>query len=227
MSAEQIVVLGDSHAHCLRLAQAQPDPTFSFKAFGAVKQSIYFHHRVEGKTIKLLEQNWKVRQLPLEESHIGNADVLYVLSLPHNYAPLLRNIEYDRFTIDPANSDRAFMSVAAVNALIHRRNRLGIALAVDMKRIGLNVATVEAPRIFVNKPYEGDPLMSAEICFRYFIETNKALKEAGIPVIHQPARTIDSSGYTKGEYASEADQQHGNTRFYQEVLKDIADWSGF
>lgn len=222
----EVFVIGDSHSNCLRrVAEALRPEAKSWlhvRPFGAVRQGIRFHHEVDGETIKLLEENWPIKALPFDPSHRNDPDVLYILSMPYNYSPLLRAIEYDRFTIDPTDEERDFLSEAAVSALIHRRNRLGIALARDMRAIGLNVAVIEAPRIFENRPFVDDMTAAKAIGRRYFEETAKDLDAAGVPIIRQPPNTIGADGLTLAAFAREGDYQHGNSDLYALMIDAIS-----
>ncbi len=224
---KKIYVIGDSHAVQLNRADRRVGGTgIAFQPFGAVKQSINPHHKVaaDGKSIDLLEQNWQVRSLPISGSDLFNHEAIYYISLPFNVFPLLRTTDTTKFTIDTTDRTRDFLSVTAQRALFARRNKLAVALAGDMVKIGLNVVAIENPRPFVGADQtQADNDMLLDLSSRYYDWTNVLLEQENVRVLHQPQHTREGTHQTAAKYLDENDpsKQHGNGSYYEIVLSAI------
>ncbi|MDZ4095331.1 MAG: hypothetical protein U1D35_10550 [Paracoccaceae bacterium] len=219
MTLKKLYIIGDSHAEMCRRVAARTKLVSDacqivYRPFGAVKQGIRLHHRLDGKAITLLEDNWREKTLPFDPADIGSAEVGYCLSLPFNSLPMLRLMQPQRFTFFRADPRRAFLSKQAMRELILRRNQLGVALARDMVGIGLNTFVMEAPRPFENHEYVSENQASFDLlCQEFYRQTTESLLAVGAQIIGQPAQTINPQGRTRGEF-SEGDQQHGTPAYY-------------
>lgn len=225
-----VYVIGDSHSEMLRTTSKELGlSNLIFRPFGAVKQSINQHHRLspDGRSIQLLEENWREKSLPFSSEDLKNQNVRYYISLPFNVFPLLRRIDTHKFTISPQDSERAYLSKAAQEALFARRNKLSIALIADMIKIGLKVTAIESPRPFADAPIsQTDNDTIVKLSNRYYANTRDRLVAAGAGVVRQPNSTIDETGQTLAEYRRPEDNQHGNRVFYEMVLRDVLSDAG-
>lgn len=225
-----LYVLGDSHAHQLSIAfRLNKFTGFSdigidvqFRLFGAVKQGIRPHHKMEDNRIILLEDNWSERALPFAASDIGDPDTAYVLSLPFNVTPMLRQLEFNKMTTDPRDAKRQFLSAGLVSELITRRNRLGVTLACDMQKIGLRTTVLASPRPFVNNSFaRGNAATLAGLVDQFFDQTSQSLADGGVNSLHQPPETLEADGiFTQARYNS-GDEQHAIKEYYAQMLNHM------
>lgn len=227
---KKIYILGDSHAHQLSIAYRMckmrdfADAGFDveFRLFGAVKQGVNPHHALEGREIRLLEENWEQKVLPVSPDDLDNPDVTYLLSLPFNITPLLRMFDFKTQTTIPGDRQRQFLSDALVSELVVRRSGLGVALAKDMHAIGMRTVVVSSPHPFANNTFSRFNRATLErLITRFFTQTEQALNEVGVPVIAQPERTLISDGiFTRAGFNS-GDQQHATRDYYTDMLRHI------
>lgn len=223
----KVYIIGDSHSEVMRHIglQEKPEQAFAgielvYKPFGAVKQGITLHHKRQGDTLALLEENWRVKSLPFEASDRQNPEVVYALHLPFNVLPLLRTLQLDEYTTDPKDQTRDFLTPQTVAALVARRNRLGVAMARDMVALGLRTYVFEAPRPFAGHPYVSTNLRSFnDIVRAYWAQTRAAVAAAGARLIEQPAATITADGLASRAELNKGDGQHANPDFYLEQLR--------
>lgn len=229
---KKIYVIGDSHAVQLSRTDRRIGGTgVMFHPFGAVKQSINPHHKLGagGKSIDLLEQNWQVRSLPISDADLFDQETIYYISLPFNVFPLLRTTDTTKFTIDPTDRKRDFLSVTAQRALFARRNKLALAMVSDMAKIGLNVVVIENARPFVGADQtQADNDMLLNLSSRYYDWTNSLLERENVRVLHQPQHTREGMHQTAAKFLDENDpsKQHGNGSYYEIVLSSILEDAG-
>ncbi|WP_319530884.1 hypothetical protein [uncultured Cohaesibacter sp.] len=144
--------------------------------------------------------------------------------IERHVAPILRKIHVLPKRKKQEDKGRQFISKGLMSQLIERRSGLGVALARDMKKIGMTVIVVASPRPFSHVPFAPDnPGLFCDLVDQFVTETTDALEASGIPVLQQPEGTLDTKQQLTRAELDRGDEQHASLVYYSETLKELLD----
>ena len=145
--------------------------------------------------------------------------------MERDVAPLLRKIRVLPKKKKHEDNARQFISKGLMSQLIQRRSSLGVALARDMKQVGMSVVVVASPRPFSHVPFTSDnPGLFRALVDQFVTETTEALESSGIAVLRQPESSLDKEKCLTRSELDRGDQQHASEDYYSEVLKDLLEF---
>lgn len=229
-----ILITGDSHLAALRRAQdehpAKDRISFVPLGPGGRARSRFFAIEDGGKTVAITEPDWTQHRFNREA--MPSADAKLFLSLPLNTSRIHRLHGWERHVPWSLKRDEREipLSDSMLDAMIDADSRHTIAFAVALKEAGLDVSVVAAPTLFAHHPVleqapEGVPAFVED---RYRARVSKQLSEAGIPIIEQPAETLDGDGRTSTDFSNPRshDVHHGNVDYGRLTLDKIVAAAG-
>lgn len=232
----KVLVTGDSHIGALKRAQDAAADQFghiSFRPLGSGLHvpSTFFEYDPERGTVTTTVERWNNMTFTAPDSpDRGGPDFgpdLLIVSLPLNTNRILRDYSWhSHVPWDMQRSTREIaLSDAVVGDIIDQDSSQAIAFLKALQAIGLNVAVLEGPRHFPHSRFlkhkRADVCMAIET--RYRARVCRALVAAGIPMIAQPAQTVDAQGRTHADFRHEnpEDTNHASAKYGGLALESI------
>lgn len=158
--------------------------------------------------------------LPIDE----HRDAIYVLSVGFHTAHftwVTKNFSH----IDTLQAERWAISSAAFDEVFLAKQQFQMEFVRAMKRIGMRLIVVEAPRLFRESSYCTDSNVDTIRWVDQRVRNNFAnfLNTEGIPVIRLKPHMIDDDGFMSPLYRNEkeGDQHHANAKLGKELMPDI------
>lgn len=230
-----IVITGDSHlaalARGLRLCGQEIAPervTFWPLGTGRAARTKFFEIEEGARMVTTTAAGWRNRSFSKESVASDGRDPVVAVSLPLHTSGFLQRTGWNTHVPwSMVRRPREFpLSDQAVEALMADESTYPVAFVAALKSIGLSVAVIEAPRFFRNAPYLKSRRLDVcshvdKLCRE---RISRALAEAGVPVIAQPAQTVAADGTTDPVYKHEdpSDRHHGNAIYGRLTMAEIA-----
>jgi hypothetical protein len=223
----RIVLTGDSHLGAIKRAQdSGDDPRLADIDFlplgvGSVSLTDFFQVDQAARNVKVTHKKWN--NVTFSQQMLNNNEglKLLVLSLPINSTRLLREHSWHRHVPWRLKKhDREIpLSDAVIRTIIEQDCTKSIEFAKALHMVGIKVAVMEGPRFFTDAPHLARKRVEvcADIEQRCREFAHAQIQNANIPLIKQPAKTIDPAGNTKAEFRHIApkDFTHGNAAYGQ------------
>ena len=207
----KIIIVGDSHTGPLNrgLQSLQSEQKFQGVKVapigaGALMNERFFEEREGFVEITVTDAISSIKRLPYGEEFDW-----YGVSGPLHVQPIVLDPFFYGNTPQPVTN-------ALLKRLVLDRKQHSLAFMAVLKKLGLNVFVVEAPRTFPHHPGLPRDLSRVsrmeERCRAIIMDR---LAEMGIPLIALPPEALDANGMMKAEFRheSESDKHHANAAF--------------
>lgn len=218
----KVFITGDSHtgalARGLRSLQEQ-GRVASFKvaplSAGLLMNERFFEERDGFVEITISDKIRSVSRLPVDPSE-GVFD-WYGLSAPLHVQPIV----LDRFFYGKVPQP---FTPALLKRLVLDRKRHSIDLMMALRRLGVRVFAIEAPRTFPYHPkLPNDLARVGEMETRCRDVVFEELARLDIPVVRLPARALRADGLMSEEFRHErpTDRHHGSAAFGAMMIEEM------
>jgi hypothetical protein len=226
------VIFGDSHAAALKVGsdvfkcnEGWPqDQRITVTRLGSADTMIrpYFIDQGEYAEITHQEQALCIKRLPFAETEASYD--YYGFCGPLNAGRLWRKVNnWLNFSPFAGQANLAPVSTGLLKQVILEEQRYNRQLIELLKRVGVKVFVIEAP-----KPYKHHPVLSEVnpdviVYIDHFYKTvmKDWLVSQDIPIISIPRQCYDSDGFMLDKFKVEQDGIHANKKFGVIMIKEI------
>jgi len=231
-----VVVTGDSHCAALKLGFEQFAPPhrgldirFQRLGGGGHVPTPFFAVENGGSSLRIVCPQWLPCRFPDPKIDHEKNNVIYAVSMPLNTSRILRDFPWGRFVPWQLrrDEDEHALSDQVLREIMWSDVKYAIEFINAMVSAKLNVVVVEAPHFFPDSQYLDHS--RKEVCcfvsaaYRTFVRAQ--LSEKNVPVISQPASTLDQDGCTLVQYhKGGGDLHHGSAQFGAIMMKELIDY---
>lgn len=231
-----LLVTGDSHLGSLmRGLHESTDPALTarrieFWPLGSARmtQGDFFQVDPHDCSVSTVAGAFGDRRFSPESVELDGELPLLAVSLPLHSARVVRNAIWKThvpWSLIEGEHETP-LSDQAVDALIEADSCRAVDFVVQLKKAGLSVVVLEAPRFFENATFLSNKRLDihTHLEARYRQCVIARLEKAGLAVIRQPSETITERGTTDPAFDHDdpEDQHHANARYGELMLAALA-----
>lgn len=232
----KVLITGDSHIAALRRGVDTAPKTYETISFvrlgsGKLVPTAFFEVDEADGVVRTVARGWPNITTSVQSLHRDDGIGLMVVSQALNTSRILRDYSWN--THVPwrmvQSDEETPLSDAVVDALIAQDSSNAVAYAVALKSVGIEVAVLEAPRVFARakalQEKRRDVCLYIDALYR--ARVRDALAKGGVPVIDQPPESVTKDGLTDARFDHENpdDSHHGNTAYGVLALNSVLDYA--